>query len=289
MELLQNCQGFKREFLNSEILILLMIKPGTKIIRAKIPSSKGNLSAVIHYPKSETERLAVLCPGYVDSKDYKHLVSLAELLSKEGYTVVRFEPTWTWESEGDISDYTVTQYLEDIKNVIEYMLDQSNYRHILLGGHSNGGQVSILYAARDQRVSIVLGIMPSGPVTGQRREKWEKAGIGINQRDLPNNIEEKKEFHVPFSYVLDRDQYNVVGDAKKVRCPIILIAGELDDLASPEDVKEIFDNSNEPKRFFVIKGIEHDYRRNNNEIPIVNKKILEQLKSIQNIKTNLTA
>jgi pimeloyl-ACP methyl ester carboxylesterase len=251
------------------------------IIEKKIPSTKGNLAAAIHYPENKTDKLAVLCPGYLDSKDYRQLVGLAEALRGQGYTVVRFEPTGTWQSEGDISDYTTSQYLEDIKNVLEYILSQANYKQILLGGHSRGGQVSILYAARDSRISIVLGIMPSsGPIQGQRREEWEKAGVSISQKDLPNNKGKKIEFRVPFNHVLDRDQYDAVGDARKIKVPMILIAGELDDVVPPDKVKEIFDNANEPKKFLVIPNIGHDYRHNDSEIKIVNEKILEQLNSI---------
>ena len=252
------------------------------ITETKIPSTKGSLAAAIHYSENKTDKLAILCPGYLDSKDYKQLIGLAEVLNKQGYTIVRFEPTGTWESEGDISDYTTSQYLEDIKNVLEYMLSKANYKHILLGGHSRGGQVSILYAARDSRISVVLGIMPSsGPIQGQRREEWEKSGISVSQRDLPNDKDKKIEFRVPFNHVLDRDQYDAVGDAKKIKVPIILIAGELDDLVPPNEVREIFDNANEPKKFIVIPNIGHDYRHNDDEIKIVNNKILEQLKSIK--------
>lgn len=252
------------------------------ITETKIPSTKGNLAAAIHYPENKTNKLAILCPGYLDSKDYKGLVGLAEALGERGYTVVRFEPTGTWKSEGDISDYTTSQYLEDIKNVLEYMLSQANYKHILLGGHSRGGQVSILYAARDSRISIVLGIMASsGPIQGQRREEWEKNGVSVSQRDLPNNENKKIEFRVPFNHVLDRDQYDAVGDAKKIKVPIILIAGELDDSVPPNEVKEIFNNANEPKKFLIIPNIGHDYRHNDGEVKIVNEKILEQLNSIK--------
>ena len=131
-----------------------------EIVKTNIPSSRGSLAAAIHYPEQKTGRLAILCPGYLDSKDYKHLVGLAEELDKQGYTVVRFDPTGTWESEGHIADYTTTQYLEDIKHVLEYMLKQEDYTYILVGGHSRGGQVSILYAARDPRISVGLGIRP---------------------------------------------------------------------------------------------------------------------------------
>ena len=247
--------------------------------KIQISNSKNEkIAAVINYPKEQTDKLAILCPGYLDSKDYHGLLNLAEKLSVKGYVVIRFDPIGTWESEGDISKYTTTQYLEDIKNVFEYMLKQGNFKHVLLGGHSRGGQVAILYAARDPRISFVLGIMPSsGPIQGQRREEWEKAGIGISSRDLPNKKNEKIEFRVPFQHVLDRDQYDAVGDAGKIKVPIIFIAGELDDIVPAEDVKEIFDNANEPKKFIIIPNIGHNYRHNPNETEVVNTKIMEIL------------
>lgn len=107
--------------------------------RKIILSTKGNLAVTVQYPNKQTDRLAILCPGYLDSKDYKHLVGLSKELSKQGYTVARFDPTGTWGSEGEILDYTTTQYLADIKNVFEYMLKENNFEHTLLGGHSRGG------------------------------------------------------------------------------------------------------------------------------------------------------
>ncbi|MEM5778099.1 MAG: alpha/beta fold hydrolase [Candidatus Aenigmatarchaeota archaeon] len=252
-----------------------------KIEKIKIPSSKGKLAAVINYSEKKTGKLAILCSGYLDSKDYSHLKSLAEMLSKEGYTTVRFDSTGIWESEGDISDYTTTQYLEDIKNVLEYMLHQAKYKHILIGGHSRGGQVAILYAARDSRISLVLAIMPSSKLTtkmGQRYKDWQKTGISTSYRDLPDNREKKIVFHVPYSHAVDKDRYDVVEDAKKVKVPIIFIAGEVDDQCPPELVGEIFDNANEPKKLVLIKGIEHDYRFNDNEIKLVNKNILKLIR-----------
>ncbi len=252
-----------------------------QIVKTKIPSSGGKLSAVIHYPENETGRLAILCPGYLDSKDYEHLVRLAEDLNKAGYTVVRFDPTGTWESDGDISDYTTTQYLEDIKNVLENMLHKRGYKHILLGGHSRGGQNSILYAARDHRISMVLGIMPSchRTMVGERYEKWKKDGVSIAYRDLPGNKDQRREFRVPFSHVEDREKYDVVKAVKKIKAPIILLAGEWDDLVLPEYVKEIFDNANQPKKFLMIPGIGHDYRYSDREVKLVNKEILKMIKN----------
>ncbi len=247
-------------------------------IKTKIISSKGNLAAAIHYPETSTERLAILCPGYLDSKDYQHLVSLAGMLCQQGYTVVRFDPTGTWASAGNIADYTHTQYLQDIKAVVEYMLRQAHYNHVLLGGHSRGGQMALLYAARDPRISLVFGIMPSsGPITGQRRREWEATGFELKQKEQPGRPGRTREFRVPFSNCRDRDQYDVVADVKEINAPIILITGERDEQVLPADVKEIYDSANEPKKFIVIPRIGHDYRHHTDQIEVVNKIILEQI------------
>ena len=255
--------------------------------KVKIPNSKGqNIAAVIERPKVKTEpfdkltasKLAILCPGFLDTKNYSHLVELAKTLANGGYTVVRFDPTGTWESEGEIAEYTTSQYLSDVESVLERMLREFGYKHILLGGHSRGGMVSILYAARDPRISVVVGIMPSSPYTftGKRREEWEKSGVSVNSRDVPNT-NKTIEFRVPFSHVTDREQYNVFEDVKKVHVPLILVTGELDKAVLPEHVRTIFDKANEPKKFILIEGIGHDYRHHLSQVNIVNEEIVKNL------------
>lgn len=245
----------------------------------KIPNSKGqNIAAFIHRPTAKTEKLAILCPGYLDTKDYTHLTVLAGDLAERGYTAVRFDPTGTWESEGDISEYLTSQYLKDIESVLEYMLAEGVYTYVLLGGHSRGGQVSILYAARDPRISEVLGIMPShAPVEGRRREDWEKAGVSNSSRDIPDNTEERKSFSVPFQHVLDRDQFNALGDIQKIKVPIVLIAAEFDVSVPPEHVKELFEHAHEPKKLIYLEGMDHEYRHNLEEIKEVNALIMTAL------------
>ncbi len=246
----------------------------------KISNSNGqNIAAVIHRPATKTEKLAVLCPGYLDTKDYMHLTMLASDLADRGYTSVRFDPTGTWESEGDISEYLTSQYLKDVRSVLEYMLKESEYTNVLLGGHSRGGQISILYAARDTRVSQVLGIMPSsGPVEGKRREEWKEAGVSNSTRDIPGNDTDRKAFSVPFQHVLDRDQFDALADVKKITVPIVLIAAEFDVSVPPEDVKELFESANEPKKFVFLEGMDHEYRHKPEEIKKVNRLALETLK-----------
>lgn len=250
----------------------------TNIIKKNINSSRGQISIAVHYPEVKTEKLAILCPGYLDSKDYDHLVQLATVLVERGFAVVRFDPTGTWESEGNISEYTTTQYLEDIKSVKEYMLKDKNYTFILLGGHSMGGRMSLLYAPTDSEILSVFAIM-SGykKAPSKNEEKWKTDGVQINNRDIPKNKNEKRQYTVPFSFLEDSNKYNVLDTIGNLHIPVLLIAGEQDTLCTPEVMKTIFDKANQPKEFVIIPGIGHDYRQNSEQIKIVNDVFLSKI------------
>jgi len=244
----------------------------------------GIISVSVHYPESITNKLAILLPGYLDSKDYPHLVSLAKDLSNVGYTAVRVDLTGMWESGSNIEDYTVTQHLKDIQNVVEYMLTENKYEHIVIGGHSRGGFLSILYAIKDSRISAVIGIMPpyallARNVNKEKVKKWEEAGSRIYSLDVPGSNKEKKEVKVPYSNIEDTKKYNLLNEINMLHCPLLLIAGELDEVILPTDVEDIYKEANDPKKYIVLQGIGHNYRNYPEQIERVNKEIIEFLQN----------
>lgn len=258
-----------------------------KIERLFVPSTKGNIAVVVNHPEIKTEKLAVLCSGFLDSKDYAHLVSLAEDLCAEGYTVARFDSYGIWESEGAPSDYTTTQYLNDLKQVIDFIYAKGDFTHLLLGGHSKGGFIALYQACIDPRVSAVLAIMSTFPFIKESNqpviEKWEKLGERVSHRDVPNS-DKIIEIVLPFSYVADRLHYDLLAKLPNLRAPLIMIAGNEDKLALVEDVKNLFGQAPEPKELIVLDGIGHDYRKYPEQIKLVNEKILKTLKKCESSK-----
>lgn len=247
----------------------------------KIPNNRGKLLAAnLHEPTQPNGWLAVLCPGYLDSKDYAGLVALAQELCAHGYTVVRFDTTGMWASEGTIDEYLTSQYITDVGSVLDYMLARGEYKQVLLGGHSRGGQVSLLAAARDPRVSQVVAIFPSSRHSTARKKSqgWKEAGFRVSKRDVPNSTE-VREFRVPWAHVVDRDQFDVINEVANVHVPIAMLAGGEDDTILPEEVKELYDNANEPKKYILVEGVDHDYRHDPEKIKKVNRAILKALMS----------
>ena len=245
----------------------------------KIRSGKNNLSATIFSPASPNQKLAILLPGFLDSKDYPHLVKLGEELSEKGYTVVSFNPTGTWDSEGDISEYSMKQYLIDISEVINYMKSQGSFSKIFLAGHSFGAQVPIVYAATHPEISGIASIMPGRNIgityPKEVIDEWKKEGQRESKRDLPNKPDEYISFTVPFSFIEQRLTYHSEEYAKKLTTPALYIAGEFDELHPVYDVKEIYDVTPDPKKFIILKNEGHDYRKNDASIQKVNSYVLD--------------
>src|SRR5512133_736809 len=232
------------------------------------------LDAAVEYPGGQSNgQLAVLCPGYLDSKDYPHLVGLSKSLAGKGYVVVRFDPAGTWKSGGTTADYNVSQYLADVKSVIDFFLSEEAFNGVLLCGHSLGGMVALVYAATDERVSEVAAVMvPYAFVRpGKLMTKGVADGYKISKRDIPNGAIGKREFKVPFSMVEDSKQYDARASVRALHIPLVFIVGEKDTVVSPQDTKLIYDAANEPKKFILIKNIGHDYRRHDDEIERINK------------------
>lgn len=252
-------------------------------VPALIHPEESALAAAIHAPNAPTGKLAVLCPGFVDSKDYAHLVALAGELADRGYTAVRFDPTGTWASVANIELYTVTQYLEDVQSVIDHMCSTSTYTEILIAGHSMGGFVAMLYAARDSRITCVVDIMGAysfaRPANATIIDAWKISGVRTVSRDVPGTSD-RREVIVPYTHVIDRLQYHVLEEISAVHAPIVLIAGEKDDIVVPEEVAKIYERANQPKRFVTIPGIGHDYRHNPDEIEIVNQHVFNALATL---------
>lgn len=244
----------------------------------KIPTEIGrSLDAVINRCPKETKQLAILCPGFLDSKDYQGLLKLAEVLAERGYDVVRFDPIGVWKSDGDIGQYNTTRYLADIRCVLDYMMKQKAYEYILLGGHSRGGTAAMLYAARDPRISSVLAIMSSfqRSNSGKRSREWKAAGFHLSTRDIPDSTE-IRQFKVPYSHYEDYCKYDLFEDIKKVHVLLTMVVGGLDKLVTMDDIKRIFDPANEPKKLILVEGVPHDYRKNPDEIKKVNEAIIKE-------------
>ena len=199
-------------------------------------------------------KLALLLPGYIESPDYRHLVVIDNKLKDLGYTTIRVDACNLW-STGNGQNYTTTNYINQVKEIVESYLPQ-NPTEIILIGHSLGTLVAIQVGNIYKEATKIICLSP--PISLDRSDhKWVN-GFRISKKDLPDNPSEFREFNVPISFVEDRKRYSIANVIKNINKPLAIIIGEDDpSLAEVENIVNDLDLTN----FVKIPNMGHDFRQ----------------------------
>ncbi|MFD0714854.1 alpha/beta hydrolase family protein [Paenibacillus sp. GCM10027626] len=132
-----------------------------------IQSGDVQLSGVLQYPASnrtddgrEKYPIVVICHGFIGNRmgTDRLFVEAAERLLAEGYLVLRFDYGGCGESSGDYGSGGLDVLIEQTRTVLDYALglDMVDPDRLTLLGHSLGGAVAVLTAARDNRVKSLI-------------------------------------------------------------------------------------------------------------------------------------
>lgn len=246
--------------------------------KLKIKNRKGQNIVVLLEEDPSSKGLVFVMHGLGGFKEQKHIVAFVDSFKNKNFTVVRFDTTNTFgESEGNYEDATVTNYFEDLEDVITWAKMQSWYKEpFYLVGHSLGGICIILYA--EKFPGEVKGLAPISTVVSgklslelQGKEKtgaWEKTGWREEKSEsIPGLVKRLK-----WSHMVDRLKYDVLPEAYKLVMPVLLIVGDRDDLL--EHQKLLYDKLPGKKELRIIEDADHNFRGEDYE------KNLESIKKI---------
>lgn len=235
------------------------------------------LSGVLGIPdESEKFPTVILLHGFTGYKDEEHIVTLQKDLVNEGFASIRFDCSGFGESEGDTEEeYRVTNYLNDIESIYEYLFGQKfvDKLRICVWGQSMGGMLSIIFGSRHSEIKAVCAVSPPNKVAcagGLKNFLTEWKEIGYFDKWSSKYGEVK----IPYDFVIDTEKYGAASAIKKIKSPVLIILGNKDDTVFPDDTKKVFNNANNPKELFEIEGMNHDYKKNPEQIKVVNRKVL---------------
>ncbi|NTU46873.1 alpha/beta hydrolase [Candidatus Roizmanbacteria bacterium] len=216
-----------------------------------------------------TEKLALVLPGFLDTKDYPHMRELVDMLAASGFHALSFDPPGTWESSGEIALYTMSNYLQAIDELVAYFGNPPTFAV----GHSRGGSMAMIAGVRNPHITVFASIMSfysfdassPGPHTNSA---WKETGFRESKRDIPGSPD-FKQFRLPYSHYLDSLQYNVLEDLKSCTKPKLFVYGSRDTTVNPEIVQTAYEAAASPKELHSIES-DHDYRHDTESIREVN-------------------
>lgn len=203
------------------------------------------------HPGARADALVILAHGMTGNKDRPHLVALAEGLSARGWPCLRISYAGHGGSEGRFVDACITKEIGDLQAVLDVVPDTAQVAYI---GHSMGGAVGVLAAARDLRIRALVSLagMTHTAAFVQREFFDVTPDEGF--------IWEDENFPLSRTLVDDLGRIeNTLAAAAAVTQPWLLIHGDADDLVPAQDGRDAFEAATCEKKWVEIAGAGHSF------------------------------
>jgi hypothetical protein len=187
------------------------------------------------------------------------LGQIANALADAGFMALRYDKRGFGQSGGRAEAASLADFTEDVRAAVKWLSDRKDVdpKRIAVVGHSEGGAVALMAAAKDKRIAGVVVIGTNGGsgaelVLAQQQHLLNRSTMTAEERqakvDLQKRIHEavltgkgwdqlpadvRRQVDNPeFQSILLNDPAKVIPD---VRQPILIVQGELDTQVEPSN------------------------------------------------------
>ena len=256
-ELLVPIRGYD---LNVEDYIAFL-QSGLKVKSVKkvsIQGARGTLVGEVVKVSDKKAPVAIICHGLTGNRNETFLLAVVDELSKKGISSVRFDFNGHGESEGAFSGMTVSNELEDLEHIYDYVcsLDWVDKSRISLVGHSQGGLVSGIFAGEKgkRKIRSVALLAPAACI-----QYFAQDGnfFGIDTaKNLPDSIPFWGGRFLGKAYIEDARELKVYERSLRYKGPETIIIGSKD---SPDLFKyaKLYSEKSPSISFQELPGLTH--------------------------------
>ena len=235
--------------------------------KLKIKNRQGQEIVVIVDKVENQKGLAFVAHGFGGFKDQPHIETMAKAFVDNGYTAIRFDAVNTFgENGGNVENANITNYLEDLEDVINWTKDKDWYQEpFCLAGHSLGSLTIAIYSELNS--GKVMALAPTSTVvSGEsylnnlgKEELAERNETGWQIKESSSIPGLMKKLRWP-QFEREILKYDILVDSDKLNMPVLLVVGSEDDSTPPEGQKILYEKLNTDKEFHIIEGSEHTFR-----------------------------
>lgn len=224
--------------------------------RLIIPAaSEVTLSAVLHQPEITPQGAAILCHGMESGKDSEKLIYLAEELAKRGMLALRFDFRYAGASSGQFADTTFSGEVEDLHAVFEF-IRRRQPGPIGVFGSSLGGTVALQFAAIEPSVAAIVTLaaplhpehFPHRMATPEQLRNWRQLGYTIYHGQRLN-----------LTLLEDFEKLDVASAARRIRCPVLVLHGDADQVVPVAEAHELIGCLTAPKHLSIYEQTGHRF------------------------------
>ena len=240
--------------------------------QVNIPSNGFSLAGTLSRPsQTSPARLpAVVLVGGSGPNDRDSLLfgvpifgQIADALANAGYIVVRYDKRGIGQSGGRAEAASLADYADDVRAAVKVLSDRKDVdpKRIVVLGHSDGGTIALIAAAKDKKIAAV-GLIATPGITGAdlalAQQQRLLRGMTLTPEEKQAKVDEQKKIHeavitgkglelLPpglrrsvdnpeFQSILVTDPVKLMPD---VRQPLLIVQGELDTQVEPQNADRL--------------------------------------------------
>ena len=232
-----------------------------------IKNRNGQKLAVVVNVNPDQNGLAFVMHGCHGYKEQPQMQMMADVFYENGYTTVNFDTRHTFgESDGDPAKVTVGSSYQDLEDIITWAKNQEWYQEpFCLIGHSLGAMCCALYAekypgkikALAPLSSVISGKLSiESPFFKRILPEWKRLGY----RHKISNSKPGCEVKLPYSFVEDKMNYDLLLKANRLTMPVFIAYGENEEGMTLEHQQMLVDAIPGPVEYHQIKKTIHTFR-----------------------------
>lgn len=208
--------------------------------------NKRNIVVVTKVNKNQIG-LAIIVHGLGGYKEQAFLENSASCLYSLGYTTIQYDSTNTFgESDGEYEEATVTQYLHDLEDILNWSMEKDWFETPLLVGHSLGGLISSLYANENK----IKALITLNPAIFSKKGKRKDEGVKDPRTGETHFLKK--------SFITDYVKYDFIETIRSLSVPILTVVSDKDYNRN----KESFDTM----QITIIEDTGHNFKGKEEEV-----------------------
>lgn len=222
----------------------------------------------------EPATVVVICHGFKGFRSWGFFPALARALASHGHAALTFDFSHNGVGADGVdfsalelfARQTHTRNLDEIRHVVDALYAGKLLHHppsaVGLFGHSRGGAEAVLAAAGDERVHALV----TWAAVADLPSRWSPEQIAAWQRGERIEIANARTgqgMPIAPEYWADlatnRAELDVLGAARRLTIPWMIIHGEDDTSVAPTDAQQLFDAAGDETELVLLEQTDHTF------------------------------
>lgn len=220
------------------------------------------VSGILASPLEQTDRLVILCHGFLSHKNSTTNKALTRLLGEHGIATLRFDFFGQGDSEGPFEQITVATAVDQALAALDVAASKGFHRLGLVGS-SFGGLVAILVAAQRPDL-LALGLKcPVADFPEMLRTEFGEAGIDRWRKtdEIPDVTGGTKPIRLRYAFYEESLKHDAYQAAKAIRAPVLIVQGDCDEYVPIHQSRRLFETIPGKKHLEILAGADHGFTK----------------------------